>query len=153
MNLKMQQVLGLMRRWVPLPLRKKMLSIWRWKPVRTSVLSIGIIRTRWHALGQFDIILSNPPYIPHAHIANLQSEVREYDPIAALDGGNDGLEPYRHISEQLKYLLKPNGIILFEIGYDQAIAVQDILRTNNLNPSTAYKDLGGNDRIIVANFA
>jgi release factor glutamine methyltransferase len=115
------------------------------------------VRTlNWHnddalrALGRFDIILCNPPYIPHADIQTLQTEVREYDPIAALDGGSDGLEPYRHITTHLEHLLRPRGMALFEIGYNQAAAVQDILRGAGFDASTAYKDLGGNDRVITA---
>jgi release factor glutamine methyltransferase len=113
-------------------------------------------QVNWHhadallALGQFDIILANPPYIPHQDIATLQTEVREYDPIAALDGGHDGLDSYRHLSEQLRYLLKPDGIALFEIGHDQAGPVQAILSLRGFHPSGAFKDLGGNDRVIVA---
>ena len=104
------------------------------------------------ALGQFDIILANPPYIPHADISKLQIEVREYDPIAALDGGLDGLDAYRHIISQLNHVLNPRGITLFEIGYDQAHAVQTILQEAGMLPSPAYADLGGNPRVITAQF-
>jgi release factor glutamine methyltransferase len=75
-------------------------------------------------LGKFDIIISNPPYIPSADIAMLEPEVRLYEPLAALDGGMDGLNAYRAIIDQLPGLLKPDGLIAFEmgIGQDQALA-------------------------------
>lgn len=105
------------------------------------------------SLGAFDVILCNPPYIPSGDIQNLQTEVREHDPRAALDGGADGLAPYRHIAPQLKYLLKPGGIALFEFGHDQATAVQNIMQAQNLIISAAYQDLGGNDRVITVSKA
>ncbi len=101
------------------------------------------------SLGAFDIIICNPPYIPSADIQNLQTEVREHDPLAALDGGADGLEPYRIIARQLHTLLKPDGIALFEIGYDQAADVRAIMSAQNLTASAPHQDLGGNDRVIV----
>lgn len=102
-----------------------------------------------HALGQFDVILCNPPYIPSADILNLQAEVKDHDPTAALDGGSNGLVPYHHIAAQLHRLLAPNGIALFEFGYDQAVQIQQIMRANGLLASDAIQDLGGNDRIII----
>jgi len=101
------------------------------------------------SLGPFDVILCNPPYIPSGEIENLQKEVKDYDPFAALDGGVDGLAPYRTLAQQLSGLLKPDGIALFEIGHDQAATVGSIMRSQNLTASTPYRDLGGNDRVIV----
>jgi len=101
------------------------------------------------SLGPFDVILCNPPYIPSGEIGDLQKEVKDYDPLAALDGGADGLGPYRILAPQLAGLLNPNGIALFEIGHDQAAAVQEIMTEQNLTASTPYRDLGGNDRVIV----
>jgi len=100
------------------------------------------------SLGSFDIILCNPPYIPKGKIKKLQKEVKDHDPIAALDGGADGLAPYRIIVPQLAGLLNSNGIALFEIGYDQTVAVQNIMAAQNLTASSPYRDLGGNDRVI-----
>lgn len=101
-----------------------------------------------HALGQFDVILCNPPYIASADILNLQAEVKDHDPMAALDGGADGLAPYRHIAAQLHQLLSPRGIALFEFGHDQAMQIQQIMQSNQLYASEPIRDLGGNDRII-----
>ena len=107
-------------------------------------------KNKLHALGKFDVILCNPPYIPSRDIETLQPEVRNHDPMAALDGGDDGLHPYRHIAAQLHYLLSPAGIALLEFGHDQAAAVRQILESHGLSASQAIKDLGGNNRIIVA---
>lgn len=107
-------------------------------------------KNKLHALGQFDVILCNPPYIPSRNIENLQPEVKNHDPMTALDGGDDGLHPYRYLAGQLHYLLSPGGIALFEFGYDQAVAVQQILQSAGINSSAPIKDLGGNDRIIIA---
>src|SRR5690606_26400165 len=75
----------------------------------------------------FHIIASNPPYIPRSEIDVLQTEVREFEPRLALDGGDDGLVFYRKISSQAKDYLVKNGLLIFEIGYDQGIEVQEIL--------------------------
>ncbi|HRJ13273.1 MAG TPA: HemK/PrmC family methyltransferase, partial [Alphaproteobacteria bacterium] len=109
----------------------------------------------WHdtdrlcALGTFDIILCNPPYIPTHNIEDLQSEVRQHDPMRALDGGPDGLAPYRIIAPHLAHLLKRTAIALFEFGHDQATDIQDIMSSHHYQTSPAYQDLGGNDRVII----
>lgn len=110
----------------------------------------------WHdadalrALGKFDVVLCNPPYIPSTDICQLQIEVREHDPLAALDGGDDGLQPYRYLAPMLHGLLSPGGIALFEFGYDQAMEIRQILQSAGLSVSAPIQDLGGNDRILVA---
>jgi len=102
------------------------------------------------SFGPFDVVLCNPPYIPHGDIKTLQTEVRDHDPHGALDGGADGLAPYRAIAPQLKTLLSPAGIAIFEIGHNQAAAVGAILEAAGLHASVPYQDLGGNDRVITA---
>jgi release factor glutamine methyltransferase len=112
----------------------------------------------WHdtdklfALGKFDVVISNPPYIPAAEIQTLQTEVRIHDPLAALDGGADGLAPYRHIIPLLQHLLRPNGIAIFEIGHNQAAAINNILQANQLPAAQCFKDLGGNDRVLLVKY-
>lgn len=97
---------------------------------------------------QFDLLVSNPPYIPTEEIQWLSSDV-QYEPETALDGGEDGLRYYRAIGAYAQMLLKPNGSLLFEIGYDQADAVSDILE--NLGYHVAiFKDYSKNDRIVLA---
>lgn len=98
---------------------------------------------------KFDIIVSNPPYIKKADINNLSQEVRK-EPELALDGGYDGLDFYRKITEQAIEYLKFGSYLCYEIGYDQKEDVIEIIK-NQGNYSNTYskKDLGGNDRVIV----
>ncbi|MCR5837537.1 MAG: peptide chain release factor N(5)-glutamine methyltransferase [Lachnospiraceae bacterium] len=98
--------------------------------------------------GDFDIILSNPPYIPTKVIEGLEVEVKEHEPFNALDGLEDGLHFYRLITEEASKRIK-KGYIIYEIGYDQANAVSDILR-NIASCVKVYKDLADNDRVVVA---
>ena len=96
---------------------------------------------------RFDAIISNPPYIPTRDIDALSDEVKK-EPIAALDGGDDGLDFYRHIvSEYTKYL-KDGGKIIFEIGYDQVDALKNIAKSHGYI-CEIIKDLGKNDRVAV----
>jgi release factor glutamine methyltransferase len=78
-------------------------------------------------LGSFDIIVSNPPYIPTDDIAGLDCSVRDYEPHMALDGGTDGLDFYRNIISRWKSLLRPGGMMIFEVGYNQADAVEQLM--------------------------
>ena len=95
----------------------------------------------------FDAIISNPPYIPTRDLDGLSREVKR-EPQAALDGGDDGLDFYRHIvSEYAKYL-KADGIMIFEIGYDQGDALGEIARRGSFD-CRIIKDLGKNDRVAV----
>ncbi|MBE6605346.1 MAG: peptide chain release factor N(5)-glutamine methyltransferase [Ruminococcaceae bacterium] len=99
----------------------------------------------------FDAILSNPPYIESKILATLQREV-QFEPRAALDGGDDGLLFYRLILENWSPLLKKDGFILFEIGYDQAQALQTISAQYGYT-CTVKKDFGGNDRVCILKHA
>jgi release factor glutamine methyltransferase len=99
--------------------------------------------------GVFDIIVSNPPYIKTAVIATLERDVRDFDPMAALDGGEDGLYPYRVIAEGSHRFLNDGGIIGLEIGYDQTIDVSAIFAAQAYVRLDAVKDYGGNDRAVL----
>ena len=99
-------------------------------------------------LYKFDIIVSNPPYIEKEVIKTLSEEVQK-EPVLALDGGEDGLEFYRKIAEKAKEYLNTEGFLAFEIGYNQKIAVENILKENGYQNIYSRKDLGGNDRIVV----
>lgn len=101
---------------------------------------------------KYDIIVSNPPYIRSKEIETLMSDVKDYEPMLALDGGRDGLKFYRKIVEQSKNVLKKDGIIAFEIGYDQAEEVESLLELNGYRDIEIKKDLAGLDRVIVARF-
>lgn len=99
--------------------------------------------------GPYDIIVSNPPYIPSEDISDLQSEVRDYEPESALDGGRDGLDFYKKIAERAADFLNPAGILAFEIGYDEGTAVQKIMRQNGFEDIRLYQDLSGRDRVVL----
>ena len=96
----------------------------------------------------FDIITSNPPYIPTAVIATLEPEVQEYEPMMALDGTEDGLKFYRQIAKEAGSWLKPGGSIYLEIGYDQGEAVSGLLEDAGFTNVRVVKDLPGNDRVV-----
>ncbi len=98
--------------------------------------------------GMYDVIVSNPPYIPSEDIDGLDAKVRLHEPRKALDGGVDGLDFYRIIAHEARLHLKDGGKLFLEIGYDQRSDVTDILKTNNYTGITCVKDYSGNDRVI-----
>lgn len=103
--------------------------------------------------GRFDLIVSNPPYIPSAEIATLSVEVREHDPLLALDGGADGLGPYRLFAQALPPLLAPGGVIVFEIGAGQAPDVVALMRQGGFAFRGSRNDLGGHERALLFTLA
>ena len=96
----------------------------------------------------FDLLLCNPPYIPTEDLESLPTDVR-YEPETALDGGEDGLRYYRAVASYAPLILGPDGVIVFEIGYDQADAVRALLEEKGY-VSAVIKDYGKNDRVVVA---
>jgi release factor glutamine methyltransferase len=96
--------------------------------------------------GKFDLIISNPPYIKTADISGLSPEVREHDPLLALDGGADGLAAYRLIASAAHDFLNGEGLIVLEIGHDQRESVTSIFEGSGFRLVEWVKDLGGNDR-------
>ncbi len=101
--------------------------------------------------GPFDLVVSNPPYIPSADIAGLDVEVRGHDPKTALDGGREGLDAYATIAAALPRLLVPGGACVLELGVGQEAAVAHLLRDAGLNVSRpARRDLGGIARALAA---
>ena len=102
------------------------------------------------ACGQFDLILSNPPYIASNEIAGLAADVADYDPLLALDGGRDGLGAYRKIAAGAGEALAAQGLLLLEIGENQGEAVAAILRENGLKPQAIMPDLAGRPRVVVS---
>jgi len=100
--------------------------------------------------GRFDIIVSNPPYIRGADIGGLMPEVRLHEPMIALDGGDDGLWFYREIIKDAPHHLNPGGIVMFEIGYDQADDVGKIFLRHGFGGIDVSKDYAGYDRIMKA---
>ena len=101
-------------------------------------------------IGQFDIIVCNPPYIPTEDIAALDRSVRDFEPLVALDGGPDGLAFYRVIASKWKTVLKAGGRIAFECGIGQAGAVRVILEQNGYESIAIYKDTLDIDRVLIA---
>lgn len=97
----------------------------------------------------FDLVVSNPPYIPAADIAGLDREVRNHDPRLALDGGPDGLAPYRIIPGLAPRLLKPDGWLAFEVGAGQADDVMALMAAVGFSCLTRVNDLAGHARIVV----
>ncbi|MEO3389348.1 peptide chain release factor N(5)-glutamine methyltransferase [Mesorhizobium sp. CAU 1741] len=98
--------------------------------------------------GSFHAIVSNPPYIPSMMISSLEREVREHDPLAALDGGPDGLAPYRMIAEGARRHLHTDGFVAVEIGYDQEEAVKAIFASQGFQLFGAAQDLSGTTRAL-----
>lgn len=109
-----------------------------------------VIRGDWTAAlkGPFDLIVSNPPYISHAELAELDGEVRDHDPLLALDGGPDGLAPYRLLALEFKRLMRPGGVACLEIGWRQGADVAALFRAQDFAQLSCRRDLGGRDRVI-----
>ena len=99
--------------------------------------------------GYFDTIVSNPPYIRTGEIAGLETQVRDHEPVTALDGGADGLDYYRRIIPEAKDHLKENGWLCLEIGFDQGEAVSGMLADAGYEEIGILADLAGNDRVAV----
>ncbi|WP_420960748.1 peptide chain release factor N(5)-glutamine methyltransferase [Brucella sp. IR073] len=109
------------------------------------------LKSDWFAEvpGLFDLIVSNPPYIPRAAIAALQREVREHDPLIALDGGEDGLDFYRALASGGRERLYKGGAVGVEIGAGQRADVEDIFAGHGFRLMESLPDLGGNDRALL----
>lgn len=99
--------------------------------------------------GRYDVIVSNPPYIPTGIIANLEPEVRDFDPPAALDGGEDGLDAYRRIAARAQEHLEAGGRVGVEIGHDQRLDVAVIFARSGFRLVGERRDLTGSDRVLV----
>lgn len=98
---------------------------------------------------KFDVIVSNPPYIPNRVIDTLDRQVKDFEPKIALDGGEDGLDFYRRITKQSVNFLKPNGLLAFEVGFDQARDVAKIMESS-FKDINIQKDLAGIERVVTA---
>ena len=96
----------------------------------------------------FDLVVSNPPYIPSAVIETLEPEVRDHEPRLALDGGADGLDAYRLLAPEILRVLKPGGMFAVEIGYDQAQAVEALFNAAGAQGVRTVKDLSTHDRVV-----
>ena len=101
----------------------------------------------------FDVVVANPPYIRSGDIAGLEPDVRDHDPVAALDGGLDGLDAYRAIVPRLRALLAPGGLAALECGWDQGGAVAGMMETTGLTGVAIHLDLAGHSRVVTGSVA
>ena len=101
--------------------------------------------------GKYDVIVSNPPYIETEVIKTLSNDVKGFEPHLALDGGEDGLLFYRRISSIARDMLNEDGMLFYEIGYNQGNAIRKILTENGFRNIEIVKDYSGNDRVVKCN--
>ena len=120
--------------------------------VKTVISNLLEYRIKQDTEYKVDMIVSNPPYIQSEVIKELDKKVQK-EPLLALDGGKDGLDFYIRILNEAKQVLKPNGIIMFEIGYDELQAITDIInKDKEYKLLESVKDYGGNDRVVICRF-
>jgi len=113
---------------------------------------VALLRGDWTwGLGDnsFDLVVSNPPYIPTADIDTLEPEVRDYEPRLALDGGADGLEAYRFLAPEILRVLKPGARFAVEIGFDQSAPVEALFKQAGALEVETIKDLALRDRVVI----
>lgn len=113
---------------------------------------VSFVQSDWFSAieGRFDLVVSNPPYIALDEMADLAIEVRAHDPFCALSDGGDGLGAYRSIAAGIGRVLRPNGMILVEIGPSQAAAVAQLFQNAGLVEIAVLPDLDGRDRVVCA---
>ena len=114
---------------------------------------LALLRGDWTeglADASFDLVVSNPPYIASDEISTLDPEVRDHEPRLALDGGLDGLDAYRRLASEALRVLRPDGLLAFEIGHTQAGAVSDILQSAGAEDVRVHRDLAARDRVVTA---
>jgi release factor glutamine methyltransferase len=112
----------------------------------------ALMRGDWtHGLADanFDLVVSNPPYIPTRDIDGLDPEVRDHEPRLALDGGADGLVAYRVLAPEILRVLKPGGHFAVEIGFDQSPAIEALFRAAGAQGVSTAKDLSNRDRVVL----
>jgi len=116
---------------------------------RITAVEVDALKMPPAVLSAFDVIVCNPPYIPTADIKQLDASVREYEPLQALDGGEDGLDYFQAIAENWKKIIKPGGNLVFECGTGQAPEVRAILVKNGYKDISIFKDTLGIERVLV----
>lgn len=112
---------------------------------------VALLRSDWTAGlegEEFDVVVSNPPYIPTEVIATLDPEVRDHEPHLALDGGADGLDHYRLLAPEILRVLRPGGLFAVEIGHDQSEAVEALFTAAGADGVRTVKDLATKDRVV-----
>ena len=116
---------------------------------RAATLRADALEKPPMSIGQFDLIVSNPPYVASFDILTLDSSVRDYEPLGALDGGEDGLTFYRAIIHNWIRALRPGGLLMFEVGEDQAASVRALMREGQLQDVFSVQDTAGIERVVV----
>lgn len=101
---------------------------------------------------RFDVIVSNPPYVPTEEISKLQNEIKKHEPLIALDGGEDGLKYYRRIIEEAPNHIARNGLLGFEVGFDQSSRVACLMEQRGFEEVKAFKDLSGIYRVVIGKY-
>jgi len=100
------------------------------------------------ALGSFDLVVCNPPYIPTGDLKDLDPSVRDYEPLSALDGGGDGLDFYRAILKNWKNVIRESGALMFEVGIGQAEEVKKMMLLSGFRAVEGFFDTGGVERVV-----
>lgn len=144
-------ILCKLKKAVGVDVSKKALEIAK-KNVQNHNVDVELIHSDLfeQVTGKYDIIVSNPPYIPSKVIDGLMPEVKDHEPILALDGMEDGLYFYTKIIDQAKIYLEKKGLIFFEIGHDQGIQVKDLLEESGFVDIKVIQDYAGLDRVVCA---
>lgn len=120
---------------------------------RITFIKSDLLKEPIKDLKKYDIIVSNPPYIKEDVIETLMKDVKNYEPRTALSGGDSGLIFYERIVSESKKTLKKDGILAFEIGYDQGDSVSNIMKNNCYIDVKVVKDLAGLDRVVIGRFS
>ena len=116
---------------------------------RVSFIKSDLLEKAIENKNSYDIIVSNPPYIEEKEIENLMDDVKKYEPHTALNGGSDGLDFYKKIIKQSQVVLNNNGILAFEIGYNQAEKVKLLMEESDFNHVKVIKDFASLDRVVI----
>lgn len=127
---------------------ERMVSEVRTVPQTGVIFRLSDMFSAFSETERFNVIVSNPPYIPSAVIEELEPEVRDHEPRGALDGTADGLYFYRILAEECAKHLTPGGHVYFEIGYDQGAAVKELLDIHGFKDTRVIQDLAGKDRVV-----
>jgi len=118
---------------------------------RVTCVELDALATPPMMLGSFDVMTCNPPYIPKADLETLDCSVKDYEPLAALDGGEDGLTFYRAILQKWHNVVRVGGLMLFEVGIGQAQAVLELMQDSGLNNLGTVRDTQGIERVVYGN--
>lgn len=136
--------------YYPIPKKVTLINIKKYNlEERVSFIESDLLDVAIKKSKKYDIIVSNPPYIETDEIGKLMDDVKKYEPHTALNGGIDGLDFYRKIATDSIKVLNEDGILAFEIGYNQGEKVKSLMEDNNFKEIRVIKDFAGLDRIVI----